>query len=221
MAINRLETQSVLNFLNSLHPPVHVILLYEEASELDDIESKITVEASREATQHAMDQAYAVTLTRKEDIKRCEFHRVEPEDLSNLERLIEYEEKIRESHQPKMVLCAYPLKQVIELDTTIFVDVLSQYDYVLFTRFEEGRKMMLEAVEEALESSLGRSGSEMIYRFAQQMGIKREQIPSNLRRFRRILRELLGIGADYLERLIFKALYLGLKSHPRAVSVNE
>ena len=220
MAINKLETQSVLNFLDSLRPPVHVILIYEEPSELEDIESEITVETLRVTPQYVMDQVYSVSMPRKPDASKWVFHRVEPETLSNIERLIGFEERMRETRQPPMALCAYPLKQFIERDTSIFVDILSLHDYVLFSRFEEGQKMMLKAMEEALEHTLGRSGSEMIYSFAQQMGIYREQVPSNLRRFRRVLQELLGIGADFLERLIFKRLYLKLRSCPQVVSVD-
>jgi len=209
---DRPETESVLNFLDSLPPPVHVILLYGEPPELDDIESKIMVETPREDQQYPTDQVPGVILTRKGDVNRWTIHRVEPEAFSNLEKLMRFEEGIRKSRQPPMALCAYPLKHVMELDMSVFVDIFSLHDYVMFSKFVEGQKVVQEAVEEALERTLGRSGSETIYRFARNMGIKRRQVPNNLRRFRRVLREFLGTGADFLERVIFQRLYLKLRS---------
>lgn len=221
MAIDRLETRSIPNFLNSLQPPVHVILLYTEPSELDDIKSKIMVEASSSETPHkAADRVYSASLTPEGTAKGWVINTFGREALSDPARLIGLEERVREARQPQMVLCAYPLMHITELNESIFIDILSLHDYVLFSRFVEGQKMVIEAVEEALRSSLGDSGSEMIYRFAHHMGIEREQIPGELQRFRLVLRKLLGIGADLLERFIFRRLYLKLRSSPQVARVD-
>lgn len=52
-------------------------------------------------------------------------------------------------------------------------------------------KLILEAGNEALESVLGHSGSDMICRYTLQIGVERGEIPSNLGTFRRMLRELM------------------------------
>jgi len=221
VTVDGLEKLSVLSFLDSLRPPVHVILLYRNPSELDDVASKIKVsKGSRTAPRYATERAHDGSLTPEGTFDRWVVNRVEQGTLSNPAKLIEMEEKIREMRRPRMALCVYPLRQIVELDMSIFVDILSLHDYVLLPGFAEGQKVMLEAVEEALESTLGRSGSEMIYRFAYQTGIRREQIPCELRRFRHVLRELLGIGADFLERFIFRRLYLKLESSPQVACVD-
>lgn len=221
MAIDQLETRSVQNFLDSLATPVHVIILYVDPSEMDAIESNIKVEMSTDAApQPATDQVYGGILTRKAVVNGWVIHRVGRDLLTDPARLIEIEERIRDSRQPPKALCAYPLKHIVELDMSVFVGILSLHDYVLFPRFAEGQRLMLEAVEEALASVLGRSGSEMIYRFAHNMGVEREQIPAKLRPFRHVLRELLGVGAGFLERFIFQRLYLKLRSSPQVACVD-
>jgi len=72
-------------------------------------------------------------------------------------------------------------------------------------------------VNEALESVLGHGGSDMIYRYILQIGVERGEMSSNLGSFRRMLRELLGVGADHLEGRIFRRLYLTLRMFPRGV----
>lgn len=214
MTIDQLEMQSILNFLYRLHPPVHIILLYRDLSELDYIESKIGVEASKAtAPERATDRIYVSPSTRQSAINGWIINRIGHEALTDSAKLIEWEKRIMEGRQQLMSICAYPLEHVLELDESFFVDILSLHDHILFPRLMEGQNMVLEAVEEALESVLGRSGSEMIYRFAHHMGIERAQIPSKLRLFRHILREILGVGADFLERSILRRLYLKLRSN--------
>jgi len=231
VSIERLETGSILEFLNSLQPPVHVILLCMEPTNVDEIESEMMVGASSRATSgHAADQLYGFSLrecaTSGWVINRVGrsgwvINRVGRDALSDLTGLIRLEERIRDERQPQMALCTYPLMHLIELAETSFIDILSLHDYILFSRFEEGRRILLEAVDEALKSSLGGSGSEMLYRFARNMDIEREQIPGELRRFRLVLRELLGIGANVLERFIFRRLYLKLSKSPQVACVDE
>ena len=221
MSIERLETGSILEFLNSLQPPVHVILLCMEPTNVDEIESEMMVGASSRATSgHAADQLYGFSL-RECATSGWVINRVGRDALSDLTGLIRLEERIRDERQPQMALCTYPLMHLIELAETSFIDILSLHDYILFSRFEEGRRILLEAVDEALKSSLGGSGSEMLYRFARNMDIEREQIPRKLRRFRLVLRELLGIGANVLERFIFRRLYLKLSKSPQVACVDE
>lgn len=221
MSIERLETGSILEFLNSLQPPVHVILLCMEPTNVDEIESEMMVGASSRATSgHAADQLYGFSL-RECATSGWVINRVGRDALSDLTGLIRLEERIRDERQPQMALCTYPLMHLIELAETSFIDILSLHDYILFSRFEEGRRILLEAVDEALKSSLGGSGSEMLYRFARNMDIEREQIPGELRRFRLVLRELLGIGANVLERFIFRRLYLKLSKSPQVACVDE
>jgi len=221
VSIERLETGSILEFLNSLQPPVHVILLCMEPTNVDEIESEMMVGASSRATSgHAADQLYGFSL-RECATSGWVINRVGRDALSDLTGLIRLEERIRDERQPQMALCTYPLMHLIELAETSFIDILSLHDYILFSRFEEGRRILLEAVDEALKSSLGGSGSEMLYRFARNMDIEREQIPGELRRFRLVLRELLGIGANVLERFIFRRLYLKLSKSPQVACVDE
>jgi len=137
VTIKRLERESILNFLHSLSPPVHVILFYVKTPELVDIESKIAVQRSVEAETDATDQVRGANLT-KDDINNWAIRNVNSEDLSNPEKLIEIEERISETRQPPQALCAYPLKKALELDKSILVKILSLHDYVLFSRFAEG-----------------------------------------------------------------------------------
>ena len=222
MSIERLETGSILEFLNSLQPPVHVILLCNEPTNVDEIESEMMIGASPGSTsEHAADQVYGFSLTTEFATSGWVINRVGRDALSDPTGLIRLEERIRDERQPQMALCTYPLMHLIELAETSFIDILSLHDYILFSRFAEGRRMLLEAVDEALKSSLGGSGSEMLYRFARNMDIEREQIPRKLRRFRLVLRELLGIGANVLERFIFRRLYLKLRKSPQVACVDE
>jgi len=213
VAIDPLETRSVLNFLKHLRPPVHVILLYGDLSELNNIGSWAKVERS-EATpsQDTADRAYGSLLSLQKAVDGWVVNRIEREALSNPARLIEMERRIKKTRQPPKALCTYPLRHLVELEEGDFVDILSPHDHILFLRFMEGRRLMLEAVKEALESTLGSSGAEMIYRFAHYSGIKRREIPNEFRRFRCVLRNILGVGASFLERIIFRRLYLKLGS---------
>lgn len=219
MTLEQFKMWSAPNFLNYLQPPAHVILLYGDFLELDDITSNIMVKAYEpSATLHLdADQNNSGPSTQNGAVNSWVIYRVESDALSNLERLIGFERRIRDAHQPPMALCAYPLKLVIELDMSVFVDILSLHDYILFPRFIKGQMMVLEAVEEVLMSVFGRSGSEIIYHFTQQMGIERGKLPIKLRRFRHVLRKLLGFGAEFLERLVFQRLYFKLRSYPEVV----
>ncbi len=139
MTIKRLGRQSILNFIQSLSPPVHVILFYVKTLKLVNIEFQIEVQGSAEAETDSTDNVRGANLT-KDDINNWVIRNMNSEDLSNPERLIEIEERISETRQPPQVLCAYPLKKALELDKSILVKILSLHDYVLFSRFAEGRE---------------------------------------------------------------------------------
>lgn len=219
MATETLETQRLLNFLDALRPPVHVIILYGDPSELDIILDSMRVEEFHSEAPHYAAESDLGSHLIQGVVNRWLLNRVGQDAFSDLMGFIETEERIRDSQQPRMVMCAYPLNHFVKLDMSIFVDILSIHDYVLFSRFMEGQNMVLEAMEEALDSALGLSGSEMIYRIAENWGVDRGQIARSLRQFMLVLREVLGVGADFLERFIFRRLYLKLRSSPQVARV--
>lgn len=219
MTVERLEAKGVHEFLSSLLQPVHVLLLYGDPTELDHIEPQIGAEKlTAHASQKPERRSY--TIDAGGFLVGWVINRIGEDLLQNASKLIEYEKEIKEKGVPPRMICAYHLKNFLQLDAGLFVEILSLHDYVLFTRFEEGMRLTLEVVEEAMEVALGRSGSEMIYRFANNMGVERDLIPYKLRTFRRVLQELLGIGANFMELFIFRTLYNRLRSNPQVVCVD-
>ncbi|MEM0313928.1 MAG: hypothetical protein QW056_02215 [Candidatus Bathyarchaeia archaeon] len=76
--------------------------------------------------------------------------------------------------------------------------------------FEEA---FIEAVDEGL-LMLGEAGREIIYfRLRHDYGLRREEIPRSPKIFMNCLRNLLGKGAEVIEKSIIKSLYgkLGIK----------
>jgi len=75
------------------------------------------------------------------------------------------------------------------------------------------KQVLLQAVDEGL-SSLGDSPKQAIFfHLESSFGIKKSNIPSNLREFAEALEEIFGLGASYLEQLIIRRFYdkLGLE----------
>ncbi|KON30684.1 hypothetical protein AC482_03285 [miscellaneous Crenarchaeota group-15 archaeon DG-45] len=221
MSLERLESRNILEFLNALQPPVHIILLNAEPSERVDL-PEMLAEATRSATsEHEANRLHGVSLLTAGSETGWEINDIESDRLSEPSELLRMEEKIKADRKPRMVMCIYPLTQTMELGEVLFIDIISLHDYIIFSSYEEGGRLLLKAVEKALTSALGDSGSEMLYRFARQMGVERERIPCELRQFRRILRDLLGIGAEFLEKAIFRRLYLELGSSIQAACPDE
>ncbi|MEM0052777.1 MAG: hypothetical protein QXL89_01070 [Nitrososphaeria archaeon] len=68
---------------------------------------------------------------------------------------------------------------------------------------DKADKMLKEAIDEAL-SILGYKAKEIVYYFLEkEYGLKREEIPSNLKGFHDGLHMLFGIGANVIEKHIY------------------
>lgn len=217
MSTGQMETQKISSFLETLRPPVHVIILDGDLSELNEPDSKTMVETS-ETTVPRYASDLSPHLTRQQaTLQDWVINRVERKVISEPAYLLEMEEKVHEKGGPAKTICAYPLTQVIELDERLFSEILSMHDYIIFSQFSNGQRLLRESVEEALEGALGRGGSEVIYTFIGYMGIERGRIPLKLRQLRSVLRRVLGLGADVVERHIFRRLYLKLRSNPKLI----
>ena len=69
-------------------------------------------------------------------------------------------------------------------------------------------KLLLEAIDEGL-SSLGNSPKEAIYfHLDRSFNIKKEQIPGKIEAFENAIENIFGIGANFLEIIIMKQLYI-------------
>jgi hypothetical protein len=77
----------------------------------------------------------------------------------------------------------------------------------------EFEKLLLEAVDEGL-ASIGESSKQAIYfHLEKDFKIKKQEIPRKIEAFILAVEKIFGIGANFLEALILKALYekTGLK----------
>ncbi|MGB9960055.1 MAG: hypothetical protein ACPLKQ_06010 [Candidatus Bathyarchaeales archaeon] len=82
------------------------------------------------------------------------------------------------------------------------------------TNNKQWDEILLEAVDEALQTVLGESGKEVIYYYFQNSyAIKKEDIPEKPELFIEFLKKLFGVGAELIENTILKNLCqkLGIK----------
>ncbi|MEM2103791.1 MAG: hypothetical protein QW717_02720 [Candidatus Bathyarchaeia archaeon] len=67
--------------------------------------------------------------------------------------------------------------------------------------------ILLEAIDEALQSTLGESGKTVVYyHFQKNSGVEREDIPEKPEVFIEFLNRLFGFGAKIIEEAIVKSL---------------
>ncbi len=73
-------------------------------------------------------------------------------------------------------------------------------------KMDKADKMLIEAIDEAL-SILGNNAKMMVYYFLEsECGLKKEDIPSNLKGFHDGLHLLFGIGANIIEKHIYSCI---------------
>lgn len=78
---------------------------------------------------------------------------------------------------------------------------------------KEFEAMLLEALDEVLESILGESGKEVVYYHLQNSyGIRREDVPEKPEVFAECLNRIFGFGAKIIEDAIIKSLCSRLKT---------
>jgi len=79
---------------------------------------------------------------------------------------------------------------------------------------------LLEIVDEALAKFFGKDAAEMIYIYLEENGLKKEDIPSKIKVFSKVLTEILGDEATLVGSYIKKKLYSKFNIEPKKGSPN-
>ncbi|MEM0007901.1 MAG: hypothetical protein QXR89_06530 [Candidatus Bathyarchaeia archaeon] len=79
------------------------------------------------------------------------------------------------------------------------------------TSKKEFNTVLIEAIDEALQTTLGESGKEVVYYYLKSSyALRKEDIPENPELFTEFLNRLFGAGAKIIENAILKNLCLKL-----------
>ena len=79
---------------------------------------------------------------------------------------------------------------------------------MLTTKMTSFDTLLLRSIDEAL-NSLGKSVSQSIYfHIEDKFGIIKDEIPVKLQEFQEVLKEIFGVGAQFVEILIMKKLHV-------------
>ena len=198
------EIEKLSEFITSLNPPTHIILLYDEPLDIE------TFKEETEAREYVELEALTAIVTEEPNMTEEHnplFVRNVDEQLSDLDALLREERRIDERGQQNSVICTYDLEKFMEIGEDPRMEILSLHDHILFTEFTTGRKTLIEATETAINNALGSHGADILLRYIEQGSMDREIAPLSFQGYLDAMSKLLGGGAEPLTRLIYRRLF--------------
>lgn len=104
--------------------------------------------------------------------------------------------------------CGYTFLQKRLISQKVHMHPQTSIVASIFSNNNEFRKILLDTIDKSLNQILGESATQTIY-FAleQKHGLKREDIPDNLKDFNFALEKIFGVGRLLIEKTIIENLY--------------
>jgi len=203
------EIKKLGKYLTSLKPPNHIILLYDDPLDIENLKHEAQ---AREYFESEARRPAWVETSQETDIAQPLYVRRVEGQLSDMEGLLAEERRIDERGQEDSIICAYKLEKFMELGEEPRMEIISLHDHILFSRFTWGEMTLTEATENAINNALGPHGAEIVHRYIEQARQGHEGKPPSFRGYMAAMSGLLGGGAVPLTRLIYRRLFQTMRS---------